>query len=97
VATAQAEVVRLEVAGRVAVVTIDYPPVNAFGRPVREGLIQVFAKINDLAIHDAEVRAVILTAAGERAFCAGADLRARTSETPAEDRHIHARRSRVSF
>ncbi|MBI4498789.1 MAG: enoyl-CoA hydratase/isomerase family protein [Chloroflexi bacterium] len=89
--------VRLEVADHIATVTIDYPPVNAFGLSVRDGLTQVFAEINQRALAGAEIRAVILTGAGERAFCAGADLKARTSGAPVEDYHLYSRRVRDCF
>ncbi|HEY3501938.1 MAG TPA: enoyl-CoA hydratase-related protein [Actinocatenispora sp.] len=60
--------------GGVAVVTIDRPDrMNAFrGRTVDE-LISAFK----YAWADAEVAAIVLTAAGERAFCAGGDVKER--------------------
>ncbi|PWS36421.1 enoyl-CoA hydratase [Falsiroseomonas bella] len=66
------ETLRLEVAGYVATVTLDRPPVNAMNRAMREEIVRVFD-----ALHDREdVRAVVLTGAG-KAFCAGADLKER--------------------
>jgi len=65
------DVVRVEVAGGVAVVTVDNPPVNAIGEPTLEGLEEAARRIAG----DDEVRAVVLTGAGEKAFMAGADLR----------------------
>lgn len=55
----------------VAQVTIDRPPVNAFSSGLWEALIDQFAKIAE----DSEVAVVILTAAGSRAFSAGADIK----------------------
>ena len=64
--------VRYHVDESVAVITIDRPDrMNAFrGRTVEE-LIAAFRK----AWADVNVAAVVLTGAGERAFCAGGDLK----------------------
>ncbi|WP_425101926.1 3-hydroxyacyl-CoA dehydrogenase NAD-binding domain-containing protein [Tropicibacter sp. S64] len=50
-------------------VTIDNPPVNAIGRGVRQGLLDVA-----MQLRETDVRAVVLTGAGS-AFVAGADIR----------------------
>ena len=62
--------VRVETADGVAVVTIDNPPVNTLGDHVLELLADAAARLAT----DADVRAVVLTGAGDRAFMAGADL-----------------------
>ncbi len=62
-------VVRLELEGRLAVVTIDNPPVNALSQAVRAGIV--------LAVDEAEdagADAIVLCCAG-RTFVAGADIR----------------------
>src|SRR5439155_13937879 len=65
------EQVRYEVEGPVARVTIDRPERhNAMSFQVMQELAEAF----DAARDDDEVRVVVLTGAGERAFCAGADL-----------------------
>jgi len=65
------EQVRYEVDGAVARVTIDRPERhNAMSFQVMEELRQAF----EMAKSDDAVRVVVLTGAGERAFCAGADL-----------------------
>jgi enoyl-CoA hydratase/carnithine racemase len=65
------EQVRYEVDGAVARVTIDRPERhNAMSFQVMEELGQSF----EMAKTDDGVRVVVLTGAGERAFCAGADL-----------------------
>ena len=65
------EQVRYEVDGAVARVTIDRPERhNAMSFQVMEELGQAF----EMAKTDDAVRVVVLTGAGERAFCAGADL-----------------------
>ena len=42
----EAEVVRFEVEGVVGIITVDYPPVNALGPGVREGIIASVDKGN---------------------------------------------------
>lgn len=56
----------------VAVITLDRPPVNALDPASLSEITETFTHVAD----DREVRAVILTGAGSRAFCAGIDLRA---------------------
>ncbi|HEY8217986.1 MAG TPA: enoyl-CoA hydratase-related protein [Acidimicrobiia bacterium] len=66
------EVVRYEVDGPVAWVTIDRPEArNALNRAVREGLFDAVRRFDD----DAAARVLVLTGAGDQAFCAGADLK----------------------
>ena len=65
------EQVRLEYRGRVAWVTIDRPQVgNALSPPCRDRIRDVFKAFNT----DHRARAVVLTATGDKLFCAGADL-----------------------
>jgi enoyl-CoA hydratase len=65
---------RVDVAEHVATVTFDRPPVNAVNRQSREELIRVFDGLSDRE----DVRAVVLTGARD-IFCAGADIKERTS------------------
>jgi enoyl-CoA hydratase/carnithine racemase len=66
--------VRVEVAGRVATVTLDRPAaLNAISTELAVDLAEA---VEPLAT-DPAVRAVVLTGAGERAFCVGADLKQR--------------------
>lgn len=58
-----------EVRGRVAVATIDNPPVNALGAAVREGLAAAIKAANA----DAAVAAIVIASTG-KAFIAGADI-----------------------
>ena len=68
------EDVRYEVEGSTAVVTIDRPDrYNAFRARTVDELIKAFR----LAWADRAVRAVILTGAGEKAFCTGGDVKQR--------------------
>jgi enoyl-CoA hydratase len=62
--------VRWTVASGVATVTLDNPPLNLVFR----GLTVALGKVLDALAADASVRAVVLTGAGERAFCAGSDI-----------------------
>ena len=69
------DVVRYEVEDAVAWVTIDRPEArNALNRAVRDGLFAAVHRFND----DDEARVLVLTGAGEKAFCAGGDLKATT-------------------
>ena len=63
------DVVRYEVVDRVAVLTIDNPPVNALGPAVWEGLDQGVSR----AAADPGVQAVVLIGAGQT-FAAGVDI-----------------------
>ena len=56
--------------GRVAVVTLNRPPVNALSLAQAARLGKALRDLDG----DPEVRAVVLTGAGERAFCAGGDI-----------------------
>ncbi|SEJ83270.1 1,4-Dihydroxy-2-naphthoyl-CoA synthase [Marinovum algicola] len=59
-----------EVKGRAAWITINRPKVyNAFRGQTLEELIQAF----QLALNDKDVASVVLTGAGEKAFCTGGD------------------------
>ena len=58
--------------GQVAVVTINRPEArNAINSGVREGLAAAWQRFE----RDADARVAILTGAGDKAFCAGADLK----------------------
>src|SRR5689334_2264185 len=62
--------VKVSVEERVAVVTIDHPPVNALDQATLTEFAEVVAEM----IADPEVKAVVLTGAGQIAFVAGADI-----------------------
>ena len=55
---------------RIAVVTLNRPPANTINRALVEELARSLQELEG----DAEVRVIILTGAGERIFCGGADL-----------------------
>jgi E-phenylitaconyl-CoA hydratase len=65
----------------VATVRLNRPEVgNALGRDMRAAMLRVWADIRE----DPEVRAIVITGAGERHFCTGADVAeiASTGSTP---------------
>src|ERR1019366_3380865 len=65
-------VVRYELRDRISTITIDRPEArNALNRAVREGLWAAFRSFVD----DDDAMAAILTATGDKVFCAGADLK----------------------
>ncbi|WP_303879311.1 3-hydroxyacyl-CoA dehydrogenase NAD-binding domain-containing protein [Stutzerimonas kunmingensis] len=64
------DVVRLEVQGEIALITVNNPPVNALGQAVRDGLLKAFQR----AEADPQVRAVALMCEGNT-FIAGADIK----------------------
>ncbi|HEY7520097.1 MAG TPA: enoyl-CoA hydratase/isomerase family protein [Methylomirabilota bacterium] len=70
--------VHIGVDGFIATVTLDAPPLNLLGNPMRKALLEALADFRARG-----VRAVVLTGAG-RAFCAGADLRDEATLTPAD-------------
>ncbi|NGX99680.1 MAG: enoyl-CoA hydratase/isomerase family protein [Candidatus Afipia apatlaquensis] len=63
--------VRLEKQGAITIITLDNPPVNAASTKLMNAL---HARLDEVE-RDREARCVILTGAGDRAFCAGGDLR----------------------
>jgi 3-hydroxyacyl-CoA dehydrogenase len=67
--TAITEFVDLDRKGRVAVLTVNNPPVNALSQGVRQGLHDGLKR----AIADAQAQAIVIACAG-RTFIAGADI-----------------------
>ncbi|MCH7481616.1 MAG: enoyl-CoA hydratase/isomerase family protein, partial [Chloroflexi bacterium] len=67
----QPPTVLFEKRGDIAVVTLNRPDaLNAFSVRMRDELWEVLGAVRD----DPDVRGMLLQGAGERAFCAGADL-----------------------
>ncbi len=80
--------------GHVVTVILNRPDLmNAMNTAMGEDLLACFAALNG----DAEVRAVIFTGAGERAFCAGGDLKERNEMTDAAWRTQHVIFERAAF
>lgn len=75
------ENVKLEKKNKIAYVTIDRPKVlNALNMATMQELHQVFVDLKD----DREIRVVILTGGGEKAFVAGADINELAKNNPVE-------------
>ncbi len=69
-----------ETRGHILILTINRPErMNAMSPELSDALIEAFVE----AGADPEMRAIVLTAVGDRAFCAGADLKARAQEDAA--------------
>ncbi len=63
--------IKLDIADRIATITLDRPQkMNAYTRHMMGEIIAAM----DMLDADDEVRAIIFTGSGDRAFCAGADL-----------------------
>ena len=76
---AEREHVRLEVDGEVATVTLDRPDkLNALTLDMLDALSRIASDLDA----DKTLRCVILTAAGDKAFCVGADIRAWSALEP---------------
>ena len=74
--------------GPLAVITMNRPPVNALSLAQAGRLAKTLLELNG----DPDLRAVVLTGAGQRAFCAGGDI----EEFARLDRTASMRRSRRS-
>lgn len=64
---------RYDIRDQVAIVTIDHPPMNALDVATKEDIGEIFMELDD---RRGEIRAVILHGAGDKAFAAGADIKA---------------------
>jgi enoyl-CoA hydratase/carnithine racemase len=82
--------IKAEVADKVAVVTLDNPPVNAYSKDFAEELIEVFDELNDTP----EVRCIVVTGRG-KVFSAGADIKNRQAIGDIKgETYRHLRRTR---
>ncbi|MHB1262376.1 MAG: enoyl-CoA hydratase/isomerase family protein [Thermoplasmatota archaeon] len=79
-----AEFLKVKIDNKTAVVTLDHAPVNALSLAV---LKEIKGTFDELAKND-EVRAIVLTGAGNHAFCAGADLKAFAGLNPQQAKEI---------
>ncbi len=78
-------VVRVERDGAVAILTVDRPEKrNALNAAVRAELVAALDELRG----DAEVRVLVVTGAGEKAFVAGADIGEFAERTPLEQRTV---------
>ncbi|MBI5524116.1 MAG: enoyl-CoA hydratase/isomerase family protein [Desulfarculus sp.] len=66
------QLARYVIEEQVAVVTIDHPPMNALDVATKEAVGEVFTELDQ---RRGEIRAVVVTGAGSKAFAAGADIK----------------------
>lgn len=81
--TGSAPPVRAEASGGVLVITLDRPPANAIDAATSRALHAAFARLES----DPGLRVGIVTAAGDRFFCAGWDLKAAAAGETADADH----------
>jgi enoyl-CoA hydratase len=63
--------VRVELRGRVAILTLDNPPMNILSTTVLDAIAEAVVRLNE----NPAVHAIILTGAGDKVFTAGADIK----------------------
>lgn len=90
------QTLRYEVRDGAALVTLNRPErMNSIGGAMKDELRQAFF---ELAREDDAVRAVILTGAGDRAFCAGADIKERAGQSlPLPEYHLRQKATHDLF
>ena len=82
------DLVRVERDGYVVTLTLNRPEAaNSFSR----AMLDAFGSAVATLAGDGDARAVVVTATGEKAFCAGADLKEREAMSPAEVRAVVTR------
>lgn len=81
-----AEYIKTKIENKTAIVTIDSPPVNALSPELLKELKAEFESLGT----NKEVGAIVLTGAGNHAFCAGADLQALAGVDPAGAKEVVA-------
>ena len=69
------QLVLVETRDRIATMTLNRPPMNPMSNRMFDAIHAALAEIEK----DRAVRCIILTGSGERAFCAGADIREESS------------------
>lgn len=82
--------IKVEIADKIGVVTLDNPPVNAYSKEFAEELIEAFDELNDTP----EVRCIVVTGKG-KVFSAGADIKNRQAVGDIKgETYRHLRRTR---
>ena len=79
--TSDKPVVVVTMEDRLAILTIDHPPVNALSRRVLEELGNALDRLRE----DATAKVIVVTGAGSLAFVAGADIKEVSQLTSAQD------------
>ena len=90
------ETLRYTQHGPVAVISLNRPErMNTLGGPMKDELRHAFL---ERARDDAAVRVVVLTGEGDRAFCAGADIKERVHNNPSlPEFHLRQRATHALF
>ena len=84
---------KVEMRDHIALLTMDFPPVNALSRVLNDELMLALDRISELD----DILVVVLTGAGKQ-FCAGADLKGRAEVIKGPgDLPAHSRRTRECF
>ena len=84
--------VRFEAKDGVATLTLDRPDVlNAMNNAMRAELLEIFTRLRT----DDAIKVVVVTGTGDRAFCAGADIREFLE--PPTPTHFREARKRLDF
>jgi enoyl-CoA hydratase len=79
------ETLEIEFGQGYAIVRLNRPPVNAVNRAMRNELTACFTALSQ----NRDIGAVVLSATGDRAFCAGVDLKQRAADkAPTEDMDV---------
>jgi enoyl-CoA hydratase len=86
------ECLSLEKKDKIAIITIQRPPMN----PLNTRLIQELGRAADEVQADPEIKALIITGSGDKAFCAGADLAELVNKTAVES-YAFSEVSRIAF
>ncbi len=79
------QLVRLEIEPPVAILTLCRPQ---YANAISEALLDELTQLGDSVVTQADVRAVVITAEGDKTFCGGADLKERLSFTEADVRRV---------
>ncbi len=75
------EFLKVDIKDKIAILTLNRPEImNALNFPLLKELNHFITEAN----FDKEIRVIIITGAGEKAFCAGADLKERRTMSPEE-------------
>ncbi len=85
------EFVGFRIDDRIALVTVNRPPVNALNRQLEDELEDVFDELAGLQ----EIGAVVITGGGEKAFIAGADIKMIAEKNTEEAAEMSASTQRV--
>ena len=78
------ELIKVKIEQQIAVVTLDHPPVNALSPALLKELQAEFETLGK----NGDVRAIVLTGAGNHAFCAGADVKDLAGASPEDAKEI---------